>query len=168
MNRVVLIGFMGAGKTTIGEKLATALGAEFIDSDAEIVKREGKSIPDIFTTQGEEAFRQMETELLRELASGNEALVLSCGGGMPVRDINRTLLKKIGTVVYLKADKETIYGRVAGDTNRPLLKAEDLKARIHELFTAREDIYLDAKNVEVDASREVTEVLADILKALEG
>ena len=117
MSNIVLMGFMGAGKTTIGKELAKALGYEFIDTDERIEREQGRKISDIFSEDGEEVFRQMETDLLKNLQNSEDKFVLSIGGGMPVREENRSLLRSLGTVVYLKTSKEEILRRVSGDTN---------------------------------------------------
>ena len=99
MKNIVLMGFMGAGKTTVGKRLAKALSCEFIDTDERIEKEQGRKISDIFAEDGEQAFRDMETDLLKRLQDSKDAFVLSIGGGMPVREENRALLRKIGTDV---------------------------------------------------------------------
>ncbi len=141
MKRIVLMGFMGAGKTTVGKCLAKALACEFIDTDERIEKEQGRKISDIFEKDGEEAFRNMETDLLKRLCESQCEFVLSIGGGMPVREQNRALLRKIGTVVYLKTSKEEIIRRVSGDTARPLLQGGALEEKVTALMTAREQIY---------------------------
>lgn len=149
MRRIVLMGFMGAGKTTVGKCLAKMLSCEFIDTDERIEKEQGRKISDIFVKDGEQAFRDMETELLKRMQDGNHDLVLSVGGGMPVREGNRALLQKIGTVVYLKTSKEEIIKRVSGDTNRPLLQGGTLEERVTSLMNAREKIYIETAHAEV-------------------
>ena len=149
MRNIVLMGFMGAGKTTIGRKLAEALSCEFIDTDERIEKEQGRKISDIFAEDGEQAFRNMETDLLKRLQDSNEEFVLSIGGGMPVREENRALLRNIGTVVYLKTSKEEIIRRVSGDTNRPLLQGGALEEKVTSLMNAREGIYIETAHREI-------------------
>ena len=149
MKRIVLMGFMGAGKTTIGKALAERLSWDFIDTDAEIEKEQGRKISEIFETEGEQAFRDMETRLLKKLEKSEEQFVLSIGGGMPVREENRELLRKIGTVVYLKATKEELVRRLSGDTNRPLLQGGAMEEKVAALMAAREHIYLETAHREV-------------------
>ena len=149
MKNIVLMGFMGAGKTTIGKKLASALKYEFIDTDEWIEKEQGRKISDIFSEDGESAFRDMETALLKRLQNREEKFVLSVGGGMPVREENRALLRNLGTVIYLKTSKEEIIRRVSGDKNRPLLQGGDLEAKVTNLMNARERIYMETAHVEV-------------------
>ena len=149
MKNVVLMGFMGAGKTTIGRKLAKALECEFIDTDERIEIEQKRKISDIFAEDGEETFRDMETNLLKHLQDREEGFVLSIGGGMPVREENRTLLRNLGTVVYLKTSKAEIIRRVSGDKNRPLLQGGDLDEKVTNLMKAREQIYKDIAHKEV-------------------
>ena len=149
MKRIVLMGFMGAGKTTVGKCLAKALSCEFIDTDEQIEKEQGQKISDIFAEDGEQAFRDMETDLLKRLQDSTEAFVLSIGGGMPVREENRALLRSIGTVVYLKTSKEEIIRRVSGDSTRPLLQGGTLEDKVTSLMNAREQIYMETAHREV-------------------
>ena len=149
MKRIVLMGFMGAGKTTIGKALAEKLSWDFIDTDAEIEKEQGRKISEIFETEGEQAFRDMETQLLKKLEKSEERFVLSIGGGMPVREENRELLRQIGTVVYLKATKEELVRRLSGDTSRPLLQGGALEEKVAALMAARESIYVETAHQEV-------------------
>lgn len=149
MKNIVLMGFMGAGKTTVGKKLATALSCEFIDTDAYIEKEQGRKISDIFAKDGEQAFRDMETDFLKHLQHSEETFVLSIGGGMPVREENRTLLRNLGTVIYLKTSKEEIIRRVSGDKNRPLLQGGDLEEKVTFLMHGREHIYMETAHREV-------------------
>lgn len=147
---VVLIGFMGSGKTTIGIRLSYLLRIPVEDTDKWIEQKNGCSISEIFEKQGEEAFRQKETELLREWAGSDHSRVLSVGGGTPLREENRELLKKCGTVVYLRVQPETVYQRLKGDTTRPLLQCEDPLGRIRELLLAREEKYAECADIIID------------------
>lgn len=149
MKRIVLMGFMGAGKTTIGKELAAKLSWDFIDTDAEIEKEQGRKISEIFATDGEQVFRELETDLLKRLEKREDRFVLSIGGGMPVREENRELLRKIGMVVYLKTTKEELIRRLSGDTNRPLLLGGALEEKVSALMEAREEIYLETAHREV-------------------
>ena len=149
MKNIILMGFMGAGKTTIGKKLSKALNWEFIDTDAYIEEEQGRKISDIFAEDGEIAFRDMETDLLKRLQHGENQFVLSIGGGMPVREENRALLRNLGTVIYLKTSKEEIIRRVSGDKNRPLLQGGDLEEKVANLMNAREHIYIETAHGEI-------------------
>lgn len=165
MSNIVLMGFMGAGKTTIGKELAKALGYEFIDTDERIEKEQGRKISDIFSEDGEEVFRQMETDLLKNLQNSEDKFVLSIGGGMPVREENRSLLRSLGTVVYLKTSKEEILRRVSGDTNRPLLQGGELEEKVTNLMNAREQIYMETACVEVVTDQKTPQkIVEELLK----
>ncbi|MCR5160494.1 MAG: shikimate kinase [Lachnospiraceae bacterium] len=168
MNNLILIGFMGSGKTTVGEILSSKLGIPAADSDAMIEKQENMSVNEIFSRYGENAFRDMETELLVSLQSDPRRRILSAGGGMPVREINRKLMKKLGTVIYLQADTETLLGRLEGDTTRPKLKGGDLRSRIESLMAQREAIYQAASSLRIRTDGKTPDEVADeILRCLQ-
>ncbi|MDE7478489.1 MAG: shikimate kinase, partial [Lachnospiraceae bacterium] len=123
MDNIILTGYMGSGKTTVGRNVAKLMNYTFVDTDELIVEQQNRSINEIFAADGEQAFRDMETALLQKLiADKKEHLVISTGGGMPLRAENRQLLSRLGKVVYLKASPKTIYNRIKGDTTRPLLQ----------------------------------------------
>ena len=149
MKRIVLMGFMGAGKSTVGKKLAESCGCTFIDTDEWIEREQNRKISDIFEKDGEKAFRDMETDLLKRLQNSEEEFILSIGGGMPVRAENRELLRNLGTVVYLRTTKEEIIRRVSGDVNRPLLQGGALEEKVTALMNAREHIYQETAHREV-------------------
>ena len=138
---IILVGFMGSGKTSIGMKLARAFSYEFLDSDNEIEQEQQKKINAIFAEQGEEAFREMETQFLVKLCGKKKKFVLGTGGGMPIREENITLLKKLGTVVFLKAGEEELVKHLKNDTTRPLLAEGDLYEKIHTLYAKRLPVY---------------------------
>ena len=166
MKRIVLMGFMGAGKSTVGRLLAAALGCQFVDTDEWIEKEQGRKISDIFAQDGETVFRDMETALLENLQNGKEDLVLSIGGGMPVREENRALLRNIGTVIYLKTSKEEIIRRVSGSQNRPLLQGGALEEKVTSLMNAREHIYVETAHTEILTDGKDPQQLAEeIIKA---
>lgn len=168
---LILIGFMGSGKTSVGIKLSYRLQQTFLDTDKQIERKAGKSISQIFAEDGENAFRQMETECLRELLTKNdtEKQIFSVGGGTPVREENRELLKCLGTVVYLKATPAVIYERLKGDTTRPLLQAENPKARIEELMAAREEAYLSAADIVLAVDgKSPEEIVEELVKMSRG
>ncbi len=159
---IILEGFMGSGKTTVSEILSDRLGLELMDTDVTIEDTEGRSISSIFREDGEEAFRDMETELLQMIAGDHlRDMVISLGGGMPVREKNRELLKESGKVVYLKASPETIYERVKGDTTRPLLQSEDPLLRIKELMEGRSDVYDEAADLIIDTDNKTPDEICD-------
>ena len=150
MGNVILTGFMGCGKSSVAIKLSYRLKKTVIDTDKLIEKKQGKSIAKIFEEDGEEVFRQLETETLRQLKNSSRNDIISVGGGTPMRAENRELLKELGTVVYLRATAETIFQRVRRDTNRPLLQCEDPQGRIRELLEKRDPLYTEGAHLIID------------------
>ncbi len=138
---VILIGFMGCGKSTIGIKLSYRLRRPLLDTDKMIEKEENRAISDIFATDGEGHFRDLETQCLKKLIQTEKNQIISVGGGLPIREENHTLLKELGTVVYLRAKPETIYERVKYDTTRPLLQGKNPQEKIRILMGQRTAIY---------------------------
>lgn len=137
---IVLVGFMGTGKSSAGKLVAKKLNREFVDADHEIEKRENCDIPTIFAEAGEAEFRQIETEVIRELA-GRENLVIAPGGGAITVAENMENLARNGVVICLTAKPESILQRVGHDKNRPLLRGPDRLERIRELLAARAKFY---------------------------
>ena len=153
MENIILIGYMGSGKTTIGKNLAKQKKYKFVDTDEMIVEQQRRSINEIFVIVGEQAFRDMETAFLRQLiAEKKEHMVISTGGGMPLRAENRQLLSHLGKVIYLKASPKTIYKRIKGDTTRPLLQCENPMKRIEEMIAEREPLYEQGATIVVDVN----------------
>ncbi len=136
---IVLIGFSGAGKTVIGEKLAKKIGWEWVDTDKIIEKKHGK-ITEIFNKKGEEYYRALEKETIKEL-SLKSGLVISTGGGLIVDEENAFALKKTGKVLYLKAKEETLFSRLKGCQDRPLLFGENAYDKFFTLLKIRLPIY---------------------------
>lgn len=143
MKNIFLIGFMGSGKSTIASCLAENYGMEIIEMDQLIVEREGMSIPDIFAQKGEPYFRDAETNLLIEIQS-EENKVVSCGGGVVLREKNREEMKKGGKIVLLNAKPETILERVKDDDNRPLLRGNKNVEFISNMMEQRRPKYENA------------------------
>lgn len=140
---IVLIGYMGSGKTSVGKELAKRKGMNFIDLDEYIVNKEGRSINEIFDFESEEYFRNVESRAIKGLSRVYNT-VISTGGGAVLRKANRENLSKIGEVVYLKADVDTIVDRVSGDDSRPLLKAdsvEELRKNVSAMLDKRNPYY---------------------------
>lgn len=150
---IILIGMMGAGKTTIGKALATSLNKEFIDSDHEIQKRTGVKIPVIFEIEGEAGFRKRESEALSDLAN-KEDVVLATGGGAVLSPGNRELLRRSGIVIYLRASVNDLYRRTRHDKNRPLLQTDNLYARLNELYGQRDSLYRETAHLIVDSGKQ--------------
>ena len=147
MGNVILIGFMGSGKTTVGLRLSYRLRRPVIDTDKEIEREEQRTISDIFAADGEAYFRDKETACLRKLIGSANHLIISVGGGLPIREENRALLHELGQVFYLRAKGETIYERVKDDTTRPLLQGGDPLAKIQALLNERDPYYQAAADV---------------------
>lgn len=164
---IILIGFMGSGKTTVGIRLSYRVRKVVEDTDKLIEKAEGRTISQIFAADGEEAFRRKETEMLKELAARKAQRIYSVGGGTPVREENRPLLKKLGTVIYLRAKAETIYDRLKTDTTRPLLQVEDPKGRIEQLLAQRGAAYEETADHIIDVDQKsCEEIVEEILSVL--
>lgn len=147
---VILIGFMGCGKTTVGLRLSYKLRMPVEDTDKLIEQREDRKISQIFAEDGEAYFRRLETELLEGIQDRNYARILSVGGGTPVNPVNRKLLKSCGKVVYLRIKPESVYERLKNDKNRPLLQCEDPLLRIRELMEARREAYEQSADIIID------------------
>lgn len=140
MKNIVLIGFMGTGKTAVGRRLAQRLKRKFIDTDAEIEEVTGKTIARIFARDGAIRFRSEEALLVKKLA-GREGLVISTGGGLVLNPENVRLLKENGVLITLTAEPGVIHRRVRNNINRPLLLKGDLRKRIESLLKEREGAY---------------------------
>lgn len=146
---IAMIGFMGTGKTTVSRALAMITGLEEIDVDAYIVEKAGMSISDIFEKYGEEYFRQLETEALREIVGGN-GQIISCGGGAVLKDENVDILKQNGTIVLLTASPETIFDRVKDHTHRPILNDDMSLEHVKSLMANREPRYQSVADIKVN------------------
>lgn len=160
---LILIGFMGCGKTTTGLRLSYRMKMPVEDTDKLIEQSAGKTISEIFAEEGEAYFRSMETRLLREIKERQYARILSVGGGTPVNPVNRQLLKECGTVVYLRIQPETVYERLRTDTTRPLLQCEDPLARIRSLMQERSDAYEECADIIIDVDELTTDEVLDII-----
>lgn len=164
MENIILIGFMGSGKTSVGEQLAKRLGYTFKDTDVMIEEKCKKTIHTIFATEGEGYFRKLETQVITELFGALEHSVLSVGGGLPITKGNAELLKRLGQVVYLKTSKETIRKRLEGDTTRPLLAGQDVDKKVKELLEYREPIYeATAQHVVETDDKSIDDIIAEIM-----
>lgn len=166
-DNLFLVGPMGAGKTTIGRQLANVLRKEFKDSDHEIVRRTGASIPLIFDIEGEEGFRRRESEVIDALTQERN-LVLATGGGAVLLEENRSHLRERGTVIYLYASLDQLLKRTAHDRNRPLLQTADPRGRLEELMRVRDPLYREvAHMILYTDERSVRSVVKEITIRLE-
>lgn len=163
---IVLIGFMGTGKSTVSELLKRRFSMEVVEMDQIIEERQGMSISDIFATYGEEYFRDLETNLLIEMQS-QKNMVISCGGGVPMRERNVVEMKKNGRVVLLTAKPETILNRVKNNHNRPLLEGNKNVDFIADLMEKRREKYQAAADIviETDGKSEL-EICEELVKKL--
>lgn len=161
---IFLVGLMGAGKTTIGRLLARHRHCEFIDSDHEIERRCGVSIPTIFEIEGEAGFRKREACVIDELTR-RQGVILATGGGAILDPLNRENLKSRGTVVYLRCHPEELYLRTRHDRNRPLLQTEDPLAKLQALFAQRHPLYMETADVVLESGRQSVHCLVRKLEA---
>lgn len=164
----ILIGFMGAGKTSVGNRLSGLCGKPLIDTDQMIEERAGMSISRLFETSGEAAFRQLETQVLEELLDQAEGEVISVGGGLPLREENRILLRKLGHVVYLQVQPETVLERLRGDTTRPLLQGDGMEEKVKNLLAYRGPIYHNAAHAVVAVDGKSIDRIAEEIKEGSG
>lgn len=153
---IILIGYRGSGKTTVGRRLADRLWQPFVDSDDQIVKRAGKSIKEIFEQDGEPAFRDTESAVVRDLCAMHDH-VISLGGGAVLRDENRAAIKAGGhKVIYLRCDPEVLYQRIHADpatsANRPNLTAAGGLDEVKHLLATREPLYRETMTAELDVT----------------
>lgn len=166
MKNIILIGFMGCGKSTVGIKLSYRIRRSIEDTDKLIEKEEGRTISDIFQTDGEAYFRMLETACLKRMIKRTNHKIISTGGGLPLKEENRTLLKKLGTVFYLRATPETIYERLKHDQSRPLLQGENPQEKIRTLMADRSALYEQAADVIIDVDgKNFDTILDEIVKA---
>ncbi len=162
-DNIILIGFMGCGKTSVGIRLSYQRRQTMIDTDKWIEKKQKMSISEIFETYGEETFRRMETQCLEELIKTADKQIISVGGGLPMREENHALLKELGKVFYLKVTPETVYERLKDDTTRPLLQVEDPMGRIRALMQQRGPVYESCADVILEVSdKSFDEIVQDI------
>ncbi len=164
---IVLIGFMGSGKSTVGRELHHRLGYPLVDMDHVIEQRARKPITAIFADEGEDAFRDMETALLEELNDpASTRRIISTGGGVIGRERNRALLRHLGYVVWLHAPLAVILDRTARNHDRPLLHTDDPVARVEALMNVRLPLYAEAAHLQVDtAGLDAGELATGILES---
>ena len=159
---VVLVGFMGTGKSSAGRLVAQKLGFQYIDTDQLVSQRAGTDIPHIFAEHGEAHFRDLEASALESLAH-LERCVVATGGGIVLRESNRSRLRELGFVVGLIASEAVIFDRVSRNTRRPLLQTDDPRATVREMLAAREPLYEAAAELTIDTSTRSSAEVADLI-----
>lgn len=166
-NNLILCGFMGSGKSTVGRLLAKRLGRPFVDLDAYIEAEAGQTVAEIFKTKGQAAFRAMEQAAARSLCS-RSGLVLACGGGTVLNPETAALLRQSGTVIYLSVCPQTVLQRLEGDATRPLLQGTGAEkaGRVAALLAEREPLYRAAAHVVIEADGGAGQAVTAILNKL--
>lgn len=165
-NNIYLIGFMGAGKSTIAAVLKKKLQMKLVEMDARIVEEQGMSINDIFATKGEPYFRDVESQLILDLNEEGDTIV-SCGGGVVVREQNVENMKKRGKIVFLSATPETIYSRVKDSTDRPILNGNMNVEYIAKLMEKRRALYEGACDIRIETDgKNAEEICQEIIEKL--
>jgi shikimate kinase len=165
---LILTGFMGSGKSSVGKIIAELTGYRFVDLDAEIVAVAGCSINEIFARDGEEAFRALESSQLEKVLTEGEGMVVATGGGAVISAQNRALMRNRGIVINLKVTLDQVLSRLDGCCDRPLLTGEDAAKRAKILMNEREQFYADA-DIRIDTDgKSVEDVSAEILCRLKG
>ena len=163
---ILLIGFMGTGKTSVSRVLKEMTKLPEIDMDKYIVEKENKSISDIFDQFGEDYFRKIETECLKEILE-NKGVIVSCGGGVVVKDENVAYMKNKGIIVLLTAKPETVYNRVKDCKDRPILNNNMNVEFIESLMEKRKDRYLSVADIIIETdNKTVKEIASEILKKI--
>jgi shikimate kinase len=157
---IVLIGFMGSGKSSAGRILERKTGWPRFDTDELVSARFGRPIPDIFADFGEDTFRDAESEVVGQLSAAKPAVIVT-GGGIVLRASNVELLRRAGTLVHLEADEETLFRRVSRRTTRPLLQTDNPRSTLAELLRVRLPLYREAADFQVDTSRLTHEEVAE-------
>ena len=163
---IYLIGFMGCGKTSVSIAMNQLYGKNIVEVDDRIIAKEGRSINQIFAESGENYFRDLETEMLKELAD-EDNIIVSCGGGMVLREENSRLMKENGVIIWLDATPETILDRVKDDDSRPNLKGKKNVKDIEALKNKRADAYAEAADIKVDTDgKTIREVAKEIYESV--
>lgn len=153
----------GSGKSTVGAQLARQLGIPCLDSDAAIEKRLGESIRSFFDREGEAAFRDVETEVIKDLLAGSAEIVLATGGGAVLREQNRQALREGATVVYLRSSPDELFRRLRHDTKRPLLQVRDPQRKLRELYAQRDPLYRETAHYVLETGRPSVHALVNMV-----
>lgn len=169
MKRIYLVGYMGSGKTAIGKRVSFGVKLPFYDMDAEIVRKQGKSIPEIFEQYGEAYFRQLETDFLREFR--DEYCIIATGGGVAMREENRKIMRETGLVFYLNAPFKDIWRRISTDKNRPIVQ-RSTRSELEQLYHQRAAQYIVASHIKVQTEhrslRDITSYIIFQINRLRG
>jgi shikimate kinase len=148
---IVLIGMMGAGKSTVGCCLQQRTGLALLDTDEIVVSKFGMSIPEIFAKHSEKEFREAETKVLRAVAMPKQTIIVT-GGGIVLRQENVKILRRMGVIVWLDGDEETLFARASGKQNRPLLQTKNPRKEFSEIFKARRSLYANMADIRIETS----------------
>jgi len=163
MKNIILVGFMGSGKTTIGKALEEKTDMTFVDTDELIEAYEGCKISEIFADKGEAHFRRLENETLKNLLESADDKIISTGGGIITNQDNIPLLKQLGKVYYLKIKPETVVKRLEGDKTRPLLMGENKFVKVEQLMSGRKELYEIAADKTIDTDYLSVNEIVDII-----
>jgi shikimate kinase len=161
--RIALVGMPGGGKSTVGRQLARQLGLPCIDSDAEIERRLGETIKSFFAREGEEAFRDIESEVIAALLAEPRDMVLATGGGAVLREANREALQRGATVLYLRSSPDELFRRLRHDTQRPLLQVKDPLKKLRELYAQRDPLYRRTAHYVLETGRPSVHALVNMV-----
>ena len=168
MNHIVIIGFMGSGKTRVGKRLSKDLGLEFVDVDKVITKRMNLTVKDIFRRFGEPFYRALETTTIKALIQDEERKVISLGAGLPMQEQNKKYINQLGTVVYIKGSADTLKKSLEGNSN-PLLEGDDSDEKIKKLLKQRDPVYAGFADIQVVTGvKTFDELIEEIKQKLEA
>ena len=168
MNHIVIIGFMGSGKTRVGKRLSKDLGLKFVDVDKVITKRMNLTVKDIFRRFGEPFYRALETTTIKALIQDEERKVISLGAGLPMQEQNNKYINQLGTVVYIKGSADTLKKRLEGNNN-PLLEGDDSDEKIKKLLKQRDPVYAGFADIQVVTGvKTFDELIEEIKQKLEA
>jgi len=164
---IVLVGFMGSGKSTVGREIGLQLNYSLVDTDVLIEESVGKPISSIFEDSGEAYFRDLEADLLGQIHGRNcTHQIISTGGGLPVRESNRAWLKKLGYVVWLRASLDTVMQRTGKSNHRPLLQADNARQKVEEMLMMRNPIYDEVADLSINTDDlEISETVHGIIES---
>lgn len=162
---IVLIGMMGVGKSTVGRRVARELSRPFVDSDDEVVARTGRAVTEIFATDGEVAFRDIEAEVMADLLAAPAPSVIAAAGGSVLNSSTRARLRESGTVVWMRAPVDVLVGRTSRGTHRPAL-ANNPRATLTQMETDREALYGEVADITVDCTAPIAAVVRTIVQSV--